>query len=294
MDRILLSIFFLTFFVSCSDNTFLEDKIFAGGVVAKKEEINSGKVLYMEYCMACHGVNGDGKGVAAKGLAVPPRDFTKGIFKFGKVPSGELPHDEHLIHIIKTGLAGTGMLPWDVSEQQAHNIVQYLKTFSPKTWEVADKKLGVEVVPSKDPYGEAYRDSAIQRGKEVYHLVANCQSCHRAYATKDELDEMNLKVNGKKYADYDPAIYNLKPQDGEYPAKNLPPDFTWHSVRSAKTVEELWVRLASGVGGTTMPAWKGTIEDDDIWAVAYYVKSLMDLKDTKERKILIDRIEKSL
>jgi mono/diheme cytochrome c family protein len=50
----------------------------------------------------------------------------------------------------------------------------------------------------------------------------------------------------------------------------------------------------SGIGGTTMPSWKGTLEDNDIWAVSYYVKSLIDLKDTKERKVLIDRIEKSL
>jgi mono/diheme cytochrome c family protein len=294
MDRVLLSFFFLIFFVSCSDNTFLEDKIFAGGVVATKEELNSGKVTYTEYCMACHGVNGDGKGVASKGLSVPPRDFTKGIFKFGKVTSGELPHDQHLIHIIKNGLEGSGMLKWDVSEKQASNVVQYIKTFAPKVWEGADKKLGVELIPSKDPYGEAYKDSAIERGKEVYHMIANCQSCHLAYATKDELDQISVKVNGKKYADYDPSIYNLKPQDGEYPAKNLPPDFTWHPIRSAFTVEELWVRLASGVGGSTMPAWKGTLEDDDIWAVSYYVKSLMDLKNTKERKVLMDRIQKSL
>ncbi len=294
MDRALISIFFLTFLASCSDNTFLEDKIFAGGVVATKKQLNSGKVIYTEYCMACHGVNGDGKGVASKGLSVPPRDFTKGIYKFGKVTSGDLVHDQHLIDIIRKGLPGSGMLPWDVSEKQAFNVVQYLKTFAPKVWEGADKKLGVEHVPSKDPYGEAYKDSAIERGKEVYHLVANCQSCHRAYATKDELEQMSIKLTGKKYTDYDPSIYDLKPQDGEWSARNLPLDFTWHPTRSAQTVEELWVRLASGVGGTTMPSWKGTLEDEDIWAVSYYVKSLMELKDTKERKVLMERIEKSL
>ena len=294
MDKVLFSIFFLTILTSCSDHTFLEDKIFAGGVVATKEELNSGKVLYTEYCMACHGVKGDGNGVASKGLSVPPRNFTKGIFKFGKVASGELPPDRHLMDIIRRGLVGTGMLPWDVSEKQAFNVVQYIKTFAPSVWEGADKKLGKEIVPSKDPYGEAYIDSAIERGKEVYHFVANCQSCHRAYLSKDELDQMSLKLNGKKYTDFDPSIYNLKTQEGEMSSKNLPPDFTWHPVRSAKTVEEIWVRLASGVGGTTMPSWKGTLEDDDIWAVSYYVKYLMDLKDTKERKLLFDRIGKSL
>jgi len=30
----------------------------------------------------------------AKGLVPPPRDFTKGLFKFGLIASGELPQDE--------------------------------------------------------------------------------------------------------------------------------------------------------------------------------------------------------
>jgi len=34
------------------------------------------------------------KAFAAKGLVPPPRDFTKGLFKFGLIASGELPQDE--------------------------------------------------------------------------------------------------------------------------------------------------------------------------------------------------------
>ena len=29
--------------------------------------------IYAEYCMACHGVNGDGKGVASKGIQPPSK-----------------------------------------------------------------------------------------------------------------------------------------------------------------------------------------------------------------------------
>ena len=80
-------------------------------------------------------------------------------------------------------------------------------------------------------------------------------------------------------------------QDSDHGYATMPPDFTWHRVRSAQSVEDLYIRLAAGVGGTGMPAWKGTIEDDEIWAVAYYVRSLMDIKDSPKRKELMSRFK---
>lgn len=283
-------ILFVALLTSCSDSPFHEDKIFAGGVVASKAQLNSGKQIYMEYCMACHGAKGDGNGFASKGMSNPPRNFTLGIFKFGEVLSGDLVHDDTLVNIIKKGLHGSGMLPWDVSEVQAINVVQYIKTFAPDTWEGKDKTLGEKVKVTKNPYGLARSSSAIQRGKEVYHLEAQCWTCHRAYSDKAELDAMSMKLNGEKFGDYDEEMYKLKIQESDHGYKNMPPDFTWHAVKSASTVEELYVRIAAGVGGTTMASWFDTIENDDIWAVAHYVKSLMDLKDKKEREELIGKL----
>ena len=88
---LLLIVTSLLVLTSCSDTHFKEDKIFAGGVYAPVKALNDGKSIYTEYCMPCHGVNGDGKGIASKGLAVPPRNFTLGLYKFGNVVSGELP-----------------------------------------------------------------------------------------------------------------------------------------------------------------------------------------------------------
>lgn len=289
--RVLLSILMLTFFVSCSKKTFVEDKVFAGGVHASALKLNKGEQIYKEYCMACHGVKGDGKGPAHKGMKVPPRDFTLGIYKFGKITTGELPHDRHFYDILKYGLHGTAMLPWDLTEGQMDAVVQYIKTFASKVWEGKDKKLGAEILPSADPFGEAHRSAAIQKGKEIYHGVANCQSCHRGYVSLEEFSGINKKINGEGIAELDADFYKVKPQETEYGYLSIPPDFTWDHVRSATTVEELYVRLAAGVGGTAMPAWKDTITDEEIWAVAYYVKSLMDVKDTPERKTLMSKLK---
>ena len=66
------------------------------------------------------------------------------------------------------GLNGTPMLQWDMSKEQVHNVIQYIKTFAPKVWEGKGKKLGEELVVSKDPYGPSHKSFAIQKGKEVY------------------------------------------------------------------------------------------------------------------------------
>ena len=55
--------------------------------------------------------------------------------------------------------------------------------------------------------------------------------------------------------------------------------------------EKLFNEIRYGIPWTAMPAWKDTITDDQIWAVSYYVKSLMDMKDTQLRKDLMNAIK---
>lgn len=285
-----LSFIFLS---SCNSGKMREVKIFAGGVRAEPSQLALGERIYLEHCYACHGKKGDGNGPASKGLVPPPRNFTQGLFKFGWVLSGELPTDEDLYRIIKKGLHGSAMLPWDLERPALMAVIQYIKTFAPHVWEGADKKLGNQVTLTKDPYGLAHQASAIKRGRDVYHLEANCQSCHRAYVSRKEFQKMNARVNGDEIAleDIEEDFYQLKNQESEYLfsgterlAKTLPPDFTWHSVRSAQTVEELYLRLKSGIGGTTMPSWHEVLSDHDLWAVSHYVRSLMDLKEKPEER----------
>jgi mono/diheme cytochrome c family protein len=290
--NLFLTVCSLVTLVSCSETHFKEDKIFAGGVYATAKQLNDGKSLYTEYCMPCHGVKGDGNGVAAKGLSVPPRNFKLGQFKFGKVVSGELPHDQDFFDILKKGLNGTAMLPWDLTDQQMFNVVQYIKTFAPEKWDGADKKLGDVIVAGKDPYGEAHKASAIQRGKEVYHVVAQCWTCHRAYVSHAELNEISQKINKSPMTEFDPDMYHVKLQPSDYDVATMPPEFTYDQVRSAVTVDELYVRLNSGVGGSAMASWKGVLQDDEIWAVSHYVKSLMDMKRSPARTKFLEGIQK--
>ena len=62
-----------------------------GGKKVSARRLNNGEHLFLTYCSACHGVNGDGKGPASVGLRPPPRNFQQGQFKFAAVASGQLP-----------------------------------------------------------------------------------------------------------------------------------------------------------------------------------------------------------
>ncbi len=276
--------------IGCEGGDFKESKTFVGGKIVTADTLNLGHKTYMEYCVSCHGVKGDGNGIAAKGMFPSPRNFTLGIYKFGNVPSGDLPHDEDFYRIIGHGLNGTAMLKWDISDKRLDAVTQYIKTFAPTVWEAKDRTLGEAITLTKDPFVDQSKIKAVEYGKEVYHAVASCQSCHSAYATKEELITYGKKYNNP-VTDFEANLYEVKLQEGEYGIKNLPVDFTWHPVRSATTVDELYLRIASGIGGTSMPSWKGTLEDDQIWAVAYYVKSLMDLRNTPERDVLFLKLK---
>ena len=70
---LILGLFTFLLLVGCQESEFKTGKYFAGDIYASAEELNLGKTVYAEYCMACHGVNGDGNGVASKGLIPPPR-----------------------------------------------------------------------------------------------------------------------------------------------------------------------------------------------------------------------------
>ena len=276
--------------LSCSEKKFKEAKVFAGNKTVSAETLNLGHLTYTEYCVSCHGVNGDGKGVASKGMYPPPRNFTLGLYKFGNVASGEAPHDKDFYRIIRHGLNGTAMLKWDISDKRLDAVTQYIKTFAPQVWENKEQVLGEAMVLPPDPYANGYKTQGIQIGKEVYHTLANCQSCHSAYATKAEMLEWAKRYK-QDAPTFDETLYVIKPQDSDHGYKSIPPDFTWHEIRSANNVEEIALRLASGVGGTSMPSWKGVIEDDQLWAVAYYVQSLMELKNTPQRDVLFTQLK---
>jgi mono/diheme cytochrome c family protein len=251
-----------------------------GGRVVPAEVLAHGERAYLLYCRACHGEKGDAHGPSAPGLRPPPRDFTLGTFKFAAVAGGSLPGDEDLLRVVRVGLHGTAMRAWDgIPEADLLAIIQYLKTFSPR-W--ASEAPGEPIVPPPDPWA-GREEAGASRGRALYHGLAQCSSCHPAYASKAESFAYQKALTGNASGDFRDDPYGAVLKESDYGVKLLPPDFTrtdLRSIRPGHELEDLYRVVASGVGGTAMPTWKGALPDEDLWALAHYVRSLRRLRGT--------------
>ncbi len=260
-----------------------------GGKVVPAAVLSEGEESYLLYCRTCHGEKGDGKGPAAPALRPPPRDFTLGLFKFAAVPTGTLPRDEDFVRIVRFGLHGTAMLGWDgVPEKNLQNIIQYIKTFSAR-WK--EEEPGDAIEPTPDPWaGKAAEGAA--RGKKVYHGLAQCLSCHPSYGSKAFIYEASKELTGNGISEFRKDMYGADLKESDYGVKLLPPDFTrtdLRSVRAGHETEDIYRVIASGVGGTAMPTWRGALPEEDLWALTHFVESLVAMKGSPEATELIKR-----
>jgi cytochrome c oxidase cbb3-type subunit III len=82
---------------------------------------------YKAYCVQCHGMEGNGKGVNVRDMSVVPRDHTD-------AKSMSTRSDEDLFKVIKEGGASISksvlMPPWagTFSDEEIKDLVQHLRT----------------------------------------------------------------------------------------------------------------------------------------------------------------------
>lgn len=309
--------------ISCSGGPFSAPEAL-GGKQISAQSLNSGHRAYSYYCVACHGKNGDGRGPASVGLRTPPRDFRVGTFKFTGVEEGKLPPDDAVIRVMTTGLDGTAMLKWQMPDALFNDTMQYIKTFSQPGfgWRDPDFELGEPILVGSDPWGSQNREEAVNRGKEVYHGLATCNTCHPAYETPSNIAAY-LKKFDKPASTLAGEYWLPKPQKStaytipvagdpsckeasdcgggealvcrfgrcEHVGILMPPDFTTNEIRVGVEISDLSRVIAAGIPGTAMPRWKDALPDKDIWAMAYFVRSLSDLRGTTEAAALRNRLE---
>jgi cytochrome c oxidase cbb3-type subunit I/II len=94
----------------------------AAHAAADSKKLERGKEIYLNNCVACHGVNGDGRGPAAAAIpGAKPRNFVEGKFKYGSTP-------EQLFKTVSEGVTGTAMPPWKTAlpEDDRRAVIQYV------------------------------------------------------------------------------------------------------------------------------------------------------------------------
>lgn len=104
-----------------------------GGVRVEAAELNAGQKLFMMHCASCHGVDGSGRGPAARHLDPGPRDFRSGSFAYKSTPGDELPTDADILQTLRNGVVRRGMPAWSaMRDEDLKALVSFIKTFSPR------------------------------------------------------------------------------------------------------------------------------------------------------------------
>lgn len=271
------------------DTSRLEALGLRPGLQASMNE--DGRQAYVTYCQGCHGANGDGNGAAAGFLYPRPRNFQAGNFKFSSTRAGKLPTDEDLKRTIRQGLKGSAMPDWPLlPEQTVDALVAYIKTFSPK-WQERRPESAIPRI--NDPYRSAAdKSKAIQRGELLYHGYANCWSCHPAYVPETKLNDFLETMEVGRRTSFRPGLYQAERTITSEGEVLYPPDFKRDFLRARTSVDDLYRSIAAGITSTAMPTWVDAmdvksahggvlVEPADLWAIAYYVQSLVQQRPAK-------------
>jgi cytochrome c oxidase cbb3-type subunit 2 len=214
----------------------------AGVANAPARAAADGRSVYNRHCSLCHAVDGSGSGVAAQLFASPPRDFTKGVYKFRSTGSGQLPTDEDLKNTITHGVPGSGMVPQDqLSEEELAAVTAYIKAFSPRFAASGAPRLAK--LPAETPRDGA----AVARGREIY-IQGGCPECHGDAGLGNGPSAASLSVP--------------------------PADLTRRPLKSGPSPRDIVKTVVTGLDGTPMPSSDLMFSDADVWALAYYIESL--------------------
>jgi len=89
------------------------------GASANTSVIEQGRDLYRQNCTGCHGTKGAGNGPASAALAPQPTNFHE-----------ERPEETRALEVLKDGIPGTAMPPWEVqmSDAQREAVVAYIES----------------------------------------------------------------------------------------------------------------------------------------------------------------------
>ncbi len=213
--------------------------------------VSEGKQLYNDICATCHGLDGKGDGVLAANLQTKPRDFTSGIFKFRSTMSGELPTDEDLSITIKSGTHSTSMTTFETfSPQQIWDLVQYVKTFSPRFADPKEYPLKTITYGNELPLTR----ESIAKGRSDFEMM-QCYKCHGEGGEGNGTSAEGLS---------DQWGNPIQPSDLTNPS----------TLKFATDPAEIYRTLATGLDGTPMPSYLGALPDSEMWNLANYVYSL--------------------
>lgn len=243
------------------------------------DHLAHGAEVYRLRCAACHGVTGDGNGLAASTMHPLPRDYRLGIFKFTSTTNGQKPLREDLLRTIRRGARGTSMPAFGLlPEEDLQAVVDYVLVLTHRgemellLAEEGDSEGAIDPANAKD-YGKSilrqwttaeqnkiypktaeppYTWDSIALGREAFvSTTGDCFKCH----DKDGSARVTESVGKDPWG---------------HPARAA--DITSGMFHGGATSEDIYRRIYAGV--TPMPAFalKYADKPEMIWHLVHFVQ----------------------
>ena len=226
--------------------------------------VEEGAKIYFQNCFFCHGDNLDGKGHFAHALNPVPANF---------VDKGTIAQLQESYVFWRISKGGPGLpnegTPWNsampiweniLTENEIWKVIIFIYEASgvgPRTWEEnpIDMKHQTTIDNSKHN-DEINKKEDLQKagiGKLLY--LRKCQYCH---GITGKGDGPAAKFLSPIPRDLTKARYKLKSTiGGELPTDN-----------------DIFNIISNGIRGTSMPAWRQTLSDEERWQLVKYIKTL--------------------
>jgi cytochrome c oxidase cbb3-type subunit I/II len=215
---------------------------------------NSGKEIYTQRCLACHGCSGNAQGPYARHVVTQPANLNARISTF--------PGDYYHIWRVTEGVPGTAMPAWGLSlnDTEIRLVAIYemsfvlgsVRTFSGDISDAEGDAFAMNVLNAPGISGPA---QDFDTGKAIYTLY--CAQCHGDSGQGDG------PASSKTYGGYIiPEPANFTESGGDFPNYGR------------------WVwKVKEGVETTNMPPWKWALSEEEIYQVIFYEQSFSPTED---------------
>jgi mono/diheme cytochrome c family protein len=200
--------------------------------------------LYDRLCLPCHGTRGDGRGPAAPYVWPEPRAFSRGELRWRSTPTGQPATDDDVRATILLGAPGTSMPGFAAAlgPAQLDDVLEVVRAFAPAAIDPAARPIALGDPPPPDR----------ARGAALW-LAKGCPACHGPLGDGRGPSSFALRA-----PPYDLTAGLRRPREpGE------------EADRRAAALS-----IATGLSGTAMPGFAGTLSDGELWALADHVVAI--------------------
>jgi len=208
--------------------------------------------LYERFCLPCHGSRGDGHGPAAPYVWPAPRVFTRSEFRWRSAAAGQPASDDDLRTTIRLGAPGTSMPGFASSlvPVQIDDLIEVVRAFAP----AGEDRAAPPIALGPPPPPDSVRGAALWRDK-------GCPTCHGAGG------DGHGASSALPAPPYDLTTVLHRPRE---------PGVEAYRFAAAQSI-------ATGLPGTTMPSYAGTLARADLWALADHVVAIAGQGDRRAR-----------